>query len=129
MPESNFSQTNDRSLREIARDAESQVENLTRALETLHATVRRLTAHVELSEGVAPSRGSDFGFGRAPQADAAPPTDEKPFDFSAAAEALSQEIETASHSEEPAAETPQPVMDNRNPVADPAPARAPADPE
>src|SRR5688572_32541358 len=107
MPESNFSQTNDRSLREIARDAESQVENLTRALETLHATVRRLAAQVEMSESAASSAGSGFGFGRASQADAAPAADEKPFDFSAAAAALSHEIETASHAEEPVAETPQ----------------------
>jgi len=128
MPESNFSQTNDRSLREIARDAESQVENLTRALETLRATVRRLATQVEMSEGLAPATGSGYGFGRTPQADTALPMDEKPFDFSAAAAALSQEIETASH-EMPAAEAPPSAMSYQKPVADPTPAPSKTEPE
>ena len=128
MPEANFSQTNDRSLREIARDAESQVENLTRALETLRATVRRLAAQVEMSAGAEPSMGSGHGFGRAPQAETAQPVDEKPFDFSAAAAALSQEIESASHPGTPA-EAPQSAMSLQEPVAHPAPTRPAAEPE
>src|SRR5688572_15669154 len=129
MPESNFSQTNDRSLREIARDAESQVESLTSALETLRATVRRLAAQVAMSEGAAPATGSGYGFGRTGQAEPAPPVDEKPFDFSAVAAALSHEIESASHGDKAAAEAPPSASNYQKPVAEPAPVPSKAEPE
>ena len=129
MPESNFTTNDQATLRQLVRDAESQVESLTSALDTLRSTVRRLAAQVEMSEGAAPSAGLGYGFGRAPQAEAASPADEKPFDFSAAAAALSQEIETASHAQEPVAEAPQTAMSYEQSVAETPPPPSSPEPE
>jgi hypothetical protein len=89
MPESNLSQT---SMRELVHDAESQIESLSRALDNLKSTVRRLSAQVAMTEGASPATGSGYGFGSlSPQSSPAAP-EEKPFDFSAAAAALSQDL-------------------------------------
>src|SRR5688572_31519077 len=114
-------------LRQLVNDAESQVENLTRALETLRATVRHLAVQVAMSESATSTTASGFGFGR-PHAEA-PIEDGKPFDFSAVAAALSHEIESASQTEQPETEAPQTASSHKGPGANVHPAPSTAEPE
>jgi hypothetical protein len=122
MPESNFAQPADRAaMREMIRDVESQIESMTRSLENMRSVVSRLSAAMDSGESA--GQRYNFGFEAAP----AKTDDTEPFDFTAAAAALSQELASSEPQEQPVASmappVPEPVRDY--PGRDSAPAPEP----
>jgi hypothetical protein len=90
-------------MREMIRDVESQIESMTRSLENMRSVVSRLSS--AMNSGESAGQRYNFGFEAAP----AKTDDAEPFDFTAAAAALSQELARTEPAEQPAASMAPPV--------------------